>query len=53
MLVDRLTDQLQADLIAVAGLLLLPGAGLDRDMVVLALPLAQGFEWLADRKSVV
>jgi Na+/proline symporter/nitrogen-specific signal transduction histidine kinase len=33
--------------IALAGLLLLPGAGLDRDMVVLALPLAQGFEWLA------
>jgi signal transduction histidine kinase len=33
--------------IALAGLLLLPGADIDRDMVVLALPLVQGFEWLA------
>ncbi len=33
--------------IALAGLLLLPGPGIDRDMVVLALPLAQGAEALA------
>ncbi|WP_204623678.1 sensor histidine kinase [Crenalkalicoccus roseus] len=33
--------------LALAGLLLLPGEGVDRDMVVLALPLAHGAEWLA------
>ncbi|MCB4824979.1 sensor histidine kinase [Roseicella aerolata] len=33
--------------VALAGLLLLPGQGTDRDMVVLALPLVHGWTWLA------